>query len=188
MTQSRTRRKGISDEEMHQQYPSLKSLAAPSSVATRRAWVAVFNVRPDAMHALLADFIKQVHAQPGRIGQRPMPREAEVDFEGLLYGEDNTLSMTEVLPKLMERANLSERAMVKLLFMARTQFQRLLRGEYHPDANEIRHIAMAVGVSPVFFVEYRKIMAVAAFLNLIEERPGIATLLYRRYLEIRIKS
>ena len=29
-------------------------------------------------------------------------------------------------------------------------------------------------------------LPVAAFLNLIEERPGIATILYRKYLEVRL--
>jgi transcriptional regulator with XRE-family HTH domain len=139
------------------------------------------------MHALLADFIKQVHAQPGRIGQRPMPREAEIDFEGLLYGDDNNLPLVEILPKLMNQRGVSERALVKQLYMARTQFQRLLRGEYEPDVSEIKQIAAALGVAPVYFVEYRQIMATAAFVSLITERPGIATMLYRKYLEVRLK-
>lgn len=187
MTAARPRRKGVPDEEMHQQYPTLKHLAGPADSASRRAWVAVFSARPDAMHALLADFIKQVHAQPGRIGQRPMPKEAEVDFEGLLYGDDNSLPFVEVLPKLMNQRGISERSMVKQLYMGRTQFQRALRGEYDPDVNELRQIAGAVGVAPVFFVEYRQIMATAAFVSLITERPGIATTLYRKYLEVRLK-
>jgi len=179
----RKRGKGMPAEEMAQRYPSLSHLAGPPSSATKRAWVAVFNARPDAMHSLLADFIKQVHAQPGRIGQRPMPREEVVDFEGLVYGEENDLPLIEVLPKLLQ---VSERQFCEQIAMSRTQYRRMLRGKYDPDVNEMRLIAAALRKSPVYFVEYRKAMATAAFLNLIDERPGIATSLYRKYLEVRL--
>lgn len=165
-------------------YPNLSTLAGPTTAATQQAWVAVFNARPDAMHALLADFIKQVHATPGRIGQRPMPREEEVDFQDLVYGgEENHLPLTEVLPKIMD---MSERAMVAQVPMSKTQWRRVVAGEYDPNVNELRAIAKALKRPPTFFVEYRKAMAVAAFLNLLDERPGIATLIYRKYLEVRM--
>jgi transcriptional regulator with XRE-family HTH domain len=177
------RQKGIPHEELERRYPSLSYLAGPTGRATKRAWVAVFNTRPDAMHSLLADFIKQVHAQPGRIGQRPMPKEEQVDFEGLLYGEENDLPLVEILPKVVTK---SERQMCAEVHMSRSQYQRMLKGEYDPDVNELRALAKAVKKPPTFFIEYRKAMAVAAFLNLIDERPGIATSLYRKYLEIRL--
>lgn len=179
----RRRNKGVPHEELEKRYPSLRHLAAPSGRATQRAWVAVFNGRPDAMHSLLADFIKQVHAQPGRIGQRPMPREEQVDFQGLLYGEENDLPLTEVLPRLVQD---SERRFCAKIAMSRSQYQRMLKGEYAPDVQEMRLIAKALNKPPTFFVEYRKAMATAAFINLIDERPGIATSLYRKYLEVRI--
>src|SRR4051812_25714431 len=92
VTEEQARRKrGVPKDELERTYPSLTSLAGPPGRAVEQAWVAVFRARPDAMHALLADFIKQVHAQPGRIGQRVMPREAEVDFQALVYGEENDL-------------------------------------------------------------------------------------------------
>lgn len=183
----RRRRKGggMSREEMLDQYPSLRSLSAPPGKATQKAWVAVFSARPDVMHNLLADFFKQAHAQPGRIGQRPMPKEEQVDFEGLVYGEQNDLPLTEVLPKLLKQ---SERGFCIRINMSRSQFQRLLRGQYHPDVNELRQIAAALNKPATFFVEYRKAMVVSAFLNLIEDRPGIATALYRKYLEVRIRD
>ena len=179
----RRRNRAVPQEDLERQYPSLSYLAGPTGRATKRAWVAVFNTRPDAMHNLLADFIKQVHAQPGRIGQRPMPREEQVDFHGLVYGEENDLPLTEVLPKIV---NKSERAMCAEVHMSRAQYQRMLKGEYDPDVNELRTLARVLRKPPTFFVEYRKAMAVAAFLNLIDERPGIATSLYRRYLEVRL--
>lgn len=178
----RRRNKGVPREELEQQYPSLSYLTGPPNRASKKAWVAVFNARPDAMHSLLADFIKQVHAQPGRIGQRPMPREEAVDFQGLVYGEDNDLPIHEALPKLVQ---VSERMFCSRIHMSRTQYQRLLRGEYDPDVSELRAIAAALKKPPTYFMEYRKAMAVAAFLNLIDERPGIATKLYRQYLEVR---
>src|SRR4051794_29311867 len=95
--QASRRKRGVPKEVLEGQFPSLTSLAGPAGQSTKQAWVAVFNARPDAMHALLADFIKQVYAQPGRIGQRVMPREAEVDFKGLVYGEENDLPLADVL-------------------------------------------------------------------------------------------
>lgn len=179
----RKRGKGVPKEELEQQYPSLTYLSGPPSKSVRRAWVAVFNARPDAMHSLLADYIKQVHATPGRIGQRPMPKEEQVDFQGLMYGEENDLSLREVLPKIVK---VSERAFCSQIHMSRSQYQRMLAGDYDPDVNEMRAIAKALKRPPTFFVEYRKAMAIAAFINLIEERPGIATSLYRHYLKVRM--
>lgn len=179
----RRREKGLPPEEMQRQYPSLSYLAGPPGRATQRAWVAVFNARPDAMHSLLADFIKQAHATPGRIGQRPMPREEQVDFQSLLYGEENDLPLVEVLPKIM---TMSERAMCARVHMSKTQWRRVLSGEYDPNVRELRAIAEALKKPPTFFIEYRKAMAIAAFINLIDERPGIATSLYKTYLEVRM--
>lgn len=185
--EKKTRRKksGMSPEEMVRTYPSLKSLAGPPGKATQKAWVAVFTARPDVMHNLLADFIKQAHAQPGRIGQRPMPKEEQVDFEGLVYGEQNELPLIEVLPKLITT---SERAFCQRIHMSRRTFGRMMQGQHDPDVNEIRTIAKALKKPPTFFVEYRKAMVVSAFLNLIEDRPGIATTLYRQYLEVRMRD
>lgn len=181
--QQRKRSKGVPREDLEKRYPSLSHLSGPPSQASKRAWVAVFNARPDAMHNLLADYIKQVYATPGRIGQRPMPREEAVDFQGLMYGEENDLPISEVLPKLVK---VSERMFCELVpGMSRRQYQRILSGDYDPTVAEIRAIAKAVKKPPTYFVEYRKAMAISAFINLIEERPGIATSLYRQYLEVR---
>lgn len=181
----RKRGKGVPKEELQKEFPSLSYLSGPPGKATKKAWVAVFSARPDAMHNLLADYIKQVHAQPGRIGQRPMPKEEAVDFQGLMYGEENDLPIHEVLPKIVQ---VSERMFCSQIHMSRSQYQRLIAGQYDPDVGELRAIAKALKKPPTFFVEYRKAMAVAAFLNLIDERPGIATSLYRHYLEVRMPS
>lgn len=178
----RKRGKGVPQEELELRFPSLKHLAAPGA---KRAWVAAFNARPDAMHSLLADFIKQVHAQPGKIGQRPMPKEEQVDFESLLWGEENYLPLVQVLPKLVK---VSERAFCQQIAMSRAQYQRMLRGEYDPTVHQLRIIAKAINRPPMFFLEYRKAMAIAAFVNLIDERPGIATSLYRQHLQVRMKE
>lgn len=184
-TPKRRRGRGLPPEELQSRYPSLRHLSAPPDKSGERAWVAVFNLRPDAMHAMFADLIKQVHATPGRIGQRPMPREEEVDFQSLVYGEQNEKPLTEVLPSLVKT---SERAFCAKIAMSRSQYQRMLKGEYHPDAKELRIIAQAVRKPAAFFVEYRKIMVLSAFVNLIEERPGIATMLYRDYLTVRMDA
>lgn len=181
----RRRGRGMPVEELENRYPSLRALTQPPGAAGQGAWTAVFRARPDAMHALLADFIKQVHARPGRIGQRPMPREEEVDFESLVYGEENDVALVDVLPKIMP---ISARAFAARVHMSRSQFQRLLVGEYEPDVNELRVIAAAVKKPPSYFVEYRKAMVINAMAQMFDERPGIATSLYRHYLEIRMDS
>lgn len=179
----RKRGRGVPREELERNYPSLSYLTGPPTRASKQAWVAVFNARPDAMHALLGDFIKQVYATSGKVGQRPMPPEASVDFQGLIYGEENNLPIHEVLPKLVR---VSERMFCSRIHMSRTQYQRLLAGQYDPDVAQIKRIAEVLKKPPTFFVEYRKAMAVAAFLNLIDDHPGIATSLYRQYLEVRL--
>lgn len=178
--------RGMSKEQLERRFPSLTVLSGPPARATKDAWIAVFNVRPDAMHRLLADYIKQVHAKPGRIGQRPMPEEDQVDFHALVYGESNEEPLVVCLPKLMRGLGIGARTLAERVLLSRTQVQRMLAGEYDPDVDELRRIAAAVRKPPVYFVEYRKSMALAAFLNLIDERPGIATELYRKYLEVRL--
>lgn len=182
------RRKRVPEltEELKVRYPSLAWLAtdhpAKSAKHLSSSWEVTFNQRPDAMHALLADFIKQVHAQPGRVGQRPMPDVEQVDFSSLMYGEENVEPIPVVLPKIMK---MSERSLASRLNMSRTQVQRMIRGEYIPDVNELRSLAVVVKRTPVFFVEYRQAMALAACVELIVENPGIATKLYREYLTVK---
>lgn len=179
-------------EEVKDRYPSMSALAGPPGQATRKAWVAVFSARPDVMQDVLTDVIKQAHAQPGRTGQRPMPKEEEVDFQSLMYGGEFTDSpLPKALAKLVKRkrGKISERTFLAETFqpvgLSRSQYQRIVAGEYEPNVHEIRTIATALGKPATYFVEYRKAMAMAAFLNLINERPGIATQLYRTYLEVR---
>lgn len=168
--------------ELEGLYPSLTHLAGPASIANRRAWVAVFNAHPDAMHQLLADYIKHAHARPGRIGQRPMPREEEVDLDALIYGEENELPLAEVLVK---QVAVSERMFCVQSGISRSQYQRILAGQYEPTVHEMRMLAKAIKKPPTYFIEYRKAMAIAAFINLVNERPAVATTIYRNYLEVQ---
>lgn len=181
-TATTRKRQAMDSEEAEERWPSLRILAGPTNKATEHAWMAVFSHRPEVMHRVLRELIKQVYAKPGRTGQRPMPKEEEVDFWGLVHGEQTNLPIREVIPRVTK---LSERQIVSKIAMSRTQYQRMMRGEYEPTAFEIREIARVVNRPPTFFAEYRKIMAVSAFINLIEERPGIASNLYRHYLQVR---
>lgn len=177
-------------EELQDRYPSLKSLAAPSAKAGERAWVAAFTHRPEALEGILSDLIKQAYAKPGRIGQRPMPKEEEVNLEVLLNGEYSEEPLTVALPKLIK---ISERAFVTKIKMGRRTYQRMFLPDgdpekYYPDMEIIQRIAAAVGKPPSYFVEYRLIAAQAAFVRLINDRPVIATRLYREYLEVNRQS
>jgi transcriptional regulator with XRE-family HTH domain len=181
-----TKGPSYSVDELRERYPSLKSLAAPAPKASERAWIAAFTHRPEALEGILSDLIKQAYAKPGRIGQRPMPREEDVNLEALLSGEYTDEPLSVVLPKLVK---ISERAFCQKLYISRRMYQRMFLADgnpekYHPDAELLTRIATAVGKSPSFFLEYRLIAAQAAFLNLITEKPVIATRIYREYLEI----
>lgn len=177
-------------DELREQFPSLKTLAAPASKAGERAWVAAFTDRPEALEGILSDLIKQAYAKPGRIGQRPMPREADVNLEALLSGEYTDEPITVALPKLLK---ISVRAFCQKIHISRRMYQRMFLREgdpdrYHPDMALIQRIAGAVGKAPSYFVEYRLIAAQAAFIQLITEKPVVATRLYREYLEVNKQS
>lgn len=175
------RKRGMSREEMDGKYPSLKTLAGPPSKASERAWVAAFTLKPEAMEELIRDLIKQQYATPGRIGQRPMPKEEEVNLHAMLHGEYTDEPLVAVLPGLMR---VSQRMFAQRIFMGRTQFQRLLDGTYEPTMEEIALIAKVVKKPASFFLEYRIMAAQAAFITMIQERPGVATRLYRDYLSV----
>lgn len=172
--------------ELQQKFPSLKTLAGPPSKACERAWVAAFTHKPEAMEAMISDLIKQAYAVPGRIGQRPMPKEEDVNLDALLYGEYTEDPLHIALPKLIKT---SERAFCQRVFMNRRTFQRMLIADlrdpqkFWPDTDLLARIATAVKVPPSYFIEYRMMAAQSAFVRLITDRPGIATRLYRDYLE-----
>lgn len=174
----------MSREDREEKWPALPVLADPEpSQRCEDAWVAVFTAHPDVMVRLLQDMIKQAYAVPGRIGQRPMPKEEEVDLHAMLHGDFSDEPLIEVLPKLMR--GLSERQFASKVFMSRSQLQRLLKGDYQPDMHELRLIAVAVRKPPAFFMEYRILAAQSAFMRLLADRPGVATKLYRGYLEVQ---
>jgi hypothetical protein len=139
----------------------------------------VFTAKPEVVEELLADLIKQAHAKPGRIGQRPMPREADVNFAALTRGELNERPIHEVLPDLMPG---SETVVAERAFMSRSAFRRVLKGEREPTLTELRDIAAAVGKPPAFFTEYRKAVVMEALSGFFDERPAAAVRLFRSYV------
>jgi len=179
-------RLGLTGEQLGARFPLLRVLAGPPGAdGGRRAWDAALTARPDVMHRILADVIKQTYAKPGRVGQLPMPHEEEVDFQALLYGEDQDRPLTEVLPALMAAKGLGTRSLSERSGVQRATLIRLLRGAYLPNAIELRAIAVAVGKPAAHFVEYRKLMAATALIRMVDEQPGLATRLYRDYLTVR---
>lgn len=172
-------------DELQSKYPSLKTLAGPPSKASEQAWVAAFTLKPEAMEDLISDLIKQAYAQPGRIGQRPMPKEEDVNLDALLHGEYTEEPLHVALPKLIK---ISERAFCSKVYMNRRTYQRMLllpgdKLKHHPDMELMERIAKAVKKPASFFIEYRLMAAQAAFVQLITNRPGIATRLYRDHLQ-----
>lgn len=177
-------------DDLVDQYPSLKTLAGPPGKACERAWIAAFTLKPEALEGLLSDLIKQAYATPGRIGQRPMPKEEDVNLQALLHGEFSEDPLQVSLPPLIK---ISERAFVMKVHMNRRTYQRMFLAQndpdrYHPDIEVLRRIAEAVKKPPSYFLEYRLMAAQAAFVNLITDRPVIATRIYREYLSVSKQS
>lgn len=181
---------GYDIEDLRDKFPSLKYLAGPPSKTNERAWVAAFTHKPEALEGLLSDLIKQAYAVPGRIGQRPMPREQDVNLEALIHGEYTDQPLAKALPPLVV---ISERAFCSRIHMSRRTYQRMLLNvedpvAYHPDMEIVRRIAEAVKKPASYFIEYRMMAAQAAFVQLITDRPGIATKLYKDWLVVQKKS
>jgi hypothetical protein len=177
-------------EQLREKWPSLKTLALPTGKACETAWVAAFTEQPGMVERFLSDIIKQAYAKPGRIGQRPMPREEEVNMEILLNGEFAEELLHVVLPKIMPG---SERAFCLKIRIGRRTFQRMLLepgdpDKFYPDMEILSRVAAGVRKPPAFFMEYRQMAAQAAFIRLITERPGVATRIYREYLLVEKSS
>lgn len=170
------------DEEVHSRWPSVKILSDAPSDQAKEAWEVVFRHRPEVMHRVIRELIKRAYSAPGKSGQRPMPREEDVDLWGLLYGEHADRPLREVL---FELTDLSERQVANKLTMSRTQFRRLLAGEYEPTAFDVKEIADVVGVPPAYFLEFRRSVVTSALMGMFEQNPGIVTDLYVNYLLIK---
>lgn len=181
----RKRQRSVDREEIQAEYPRLNDLLGPPRSALSQSWIAAFSEEPQAMYSILADIIKLAHVKPGRVGQRPMPREEEVDLDALIYGQVSNEPLPDVLPRLM---HISERQFAARVKMSRTQVQRMIAGTYEPDLDQLRRIAAAVNVPPTYFREYRMMMVVAALHNIMEDNPNVATALYRRYLEVKANN
>jgi transcriptional regulator with XRE-family HTH domain len=184
-TKTKTKTPSYDVEALRDTYPSLRRLASPLNPSSK-AWVAAFTHKPEALEAMLSDLIKHAYAKPGRIGQRPMPKEEEVNLEALINGDYTEDPIQTALPKLVK---ISERAFCTKLHISRRMYQRMFLPEnhpdrYYPDAELLQRIAKAVGKPPSYFLEYRLIAAQAAFVKLITERPAVATKLYRDYIEV----
>lgn len=176
------RRQVLDRDSLEESYPRLSELLGPPRAALNKSWMSAFTEEPQAMYSILADIIKVAHAKPGRVGQRPMPREEEVDLDALIHGQVSNEPLHEILPRMIKT---SERQFASDVRMSRTQTQRMLAGEYEPDLSQIRRIASALSIPPTYFLEYRMAMVISALHNLMNENPNIATALYRKYLEIR---
>lgn len=171
---------GMTQEEFYERYPQLRGLLGPISHET---WAAQFSISPDAMHRIFADIIKQEYAPKGRVGQRPMPMEEDVNFAQFLREDFTDLPLHQALPKLMR---VSQRAFAARCGMSKTQFRRVLSGELTPDPSQIRRIAQAARVSPLYFIEYRRMMLMVAVADLVEENTDILNTLVLRYVSTRV--
>jgi len=187
---SRSKAPSYDVDDLRKRFPSLRSLSSVPEKQGERAWIAAFTHRPEALEDLLSDLIKQAYAKPGRIGQRPMPKEEEVNLDALLSGEYTDEPLAVALPKLVK---VSQRAFCAKVYMSKRTYQRIFLPDgdplkYYPDMQLLQRIAEAVRKPPSYFLEYRLMAAQAAFLQLIVDRPAVATRLYREYLVVNKQS
>jgi hypothetical protein len=182
---AKQKRKQIDLEEMYGLYPSLKNLSDPVQRSKLKAWTAAFTEKPEAVEDLLQDIVKQAYAKPGRIGQRPMPEEADVDLDALIFGEYSEDPIHIALPPLVK---VSGREFAKKISINRRYYQMMLLPEdhpdkYHPDMYTIKKIADAVGKPPSYFREWRILSVHNALINYLTAHPGAVTNLYKTYVE-----
>lgn len=167
-------------DQLAEEIPSVERLAAPGA-DHGAAWAAEFRVRPEVMHAILADYVKHKYAVPGTVGQRPMPREADVDVEDLLRGpEVNMRPLAEVLPDLVTT---SKTQFAKQTYMPVARLNALLAGR-QVTLQEVRHIATALNRNPAYFVEYRQLLVMEALDHLFTKQPNLSTHLYRKFVAV----
>lgn len=165
-------------------YPMLRGLVGlPTQYGeSREDWNALFVAEPDGMLRIFADIIKSEYAAKGRVGQRPMPREEQVNVNQFLSGDFTDRSMPEVLPRMIKT---SRREFAARVGMSWTQFRRVMSGEVVPDPSQIRRMAKELNCSPLYFIEYRKMMMVAAMVNLFESKPDLMNSLVSRYVRAK---
>jgi hypothetical protein len=166
--------------DLFDRYPSLRSVVGPQQ--TSNDWDALFANAPDGMLRIFADIIKSEYAVKGRVGQRPMPREEEVNVRQFLADDYTDLPISDALPKLMK---VSKRAFAMKVGMSWTNFRRVLSGEVVPDPSQLRRIAKAANVSPLYFLEYRRMMLLTAMANLFEGNSELMNALVTRYVRTR---
>ena len=166
--------------DLFDRFPSLRPLIGPTQ--SRAEWDALFSLEPDGMLRIFSDIIKSEYAIKGRVGQRPMPRETDVNVQQFLSNDYTDLPIDQALPRLMK---VSRRAFAAEVGMSWTQFRRVLKGEFVPDPSQIRRIAKAANCSPLYFVEYRRMMLVTAMVNLFEVNPELMNSLVSRYVRTR---
>lgn len=171
--------KGWSDEQVFEKFPYMRDIVGPQKKQNGEGWDALFDARPDMMHAIFADIIKQTYATPSRVGQRPMPREEDVDLDWLMDSDPNREPLTAVLPKLVK---VSERKFCDSISMSRATYQRMLKGEYDPDIDQLRRIANAIGKPPSYFIEYRRRLLFSALGRMLVREPQILDMLFYSYV------
>lgn len=159
----------------------MRTIIGPEKLPEGRGWDALFDANPDMVQAIFADIIKQTYATPGKVGQRPMPNEADIidDLDWIFESEPNREPMSRCLPRMMK---MSERRFCEKINMSRRSFQRLMSNEYTPDVNEIRMIAQAVDKPPAFFIEYRRRMLFSALGHMLMTQPQFVDTLYSGFI------
>lgn len=163
----------VADEEIQGRFPFLRMIVGDHKLPNGAGWEVLFEHQPDIIHAILADVVKHSNAQPGKVGQRPTPREETVpDIIHLVRMEQNNDPLEIELPRIMKVRGLSERKLQERLSISRRTLQRLIEGDYDPPLSVLEELSDALSVSPSHWVEYRAKIVLAAVVTVFLQQPS----------------
>jgi hypothetical protein len=159
-------------------------------VRVAKKWSAIFVDHPDVLASIIADLLKQAYALPGRIGQRPLPYESDVDIMGLLYGDYADDPLWMVLPSLMD---MSTTSLAFISGVPESLISAALRPEGDPRHVELtmpqlEALAAGLGKPAWYFAEWRVLAVSEAIAALLRSRPGLATSLFRDHVRFEEES
>lgn len=136
----------------------------------------------DVMIRILRDIIQIDQMVPGRRGGRPSPdwERGYQTYREMMRRDFSDLPFCMAF-KLLSGAD-SATQMARKTGISRSRVHRLVLGQEHPTADDMRACAKAYGRKPAYFLEYRKEFVLAAVASRLEEQPELVTVAYTKIM------
>lgn len=138
---------------------------------------------PDVLARILKDILKVDQIEPGRAGPRP-----NLDVErGMRTWREMTVGDFAERPfpeafRILSRNN-SIRTIARKTSISKSRVERLLHGQDHPTADDLRTIAAAYQKKPAYFVEYRAEFIMAAIAARLTDEHEMTVALYKKLIQ-----